>query len=177
MGEIKMGIQNFEKMLSTLSAVSFGTERYYNLQEAFAQLTEIGEGRIQIGSAIITPFYVDSNARQELYAFELTLVDGLERSSIEDYLRRRTGYADLSKVDSSVISRLKHCYLETEGDDHSLSGNALAQYCIYLLNSEDVRKDINDQLNPFNPAKLYFSYYSVTQKRFLEERGTILPSW
>ena len=162
-----MRIQNFKQMLSLLSAVSFGSEKYYSLWEAFAQFEEIGPQGIEIENSIITPYYVDSNRRMELDAFELTLAVVSAKNPIEAYLRERTGHADLSEVAPSVISRLKHCYLEALTDDRCLTGSALARYCSYLFTSEELRGDINSRLESFEPSKLYFSYFDAVQERFL----------
>lgn len=154
-----MSIQHFEHLLHSLSTVSFGAETYYNLLEAFTQLKEIGENKIEIRDASITPFYVASGRRLELYAFELTLAVVPQKTPIEAYLRRRTGRSDLSTVDPYIISRLQHCYLEATTDDRRLTGNALAQYCSYLFSSEEIQREINSSLNLFHPSQLYFSYF------------------
>lgn len=61
-----------EQMLSQISTVSFGMERYYNFLELLEQLKEIGaEGVTVHHGAILTPYYVESGSRLELYAFEL----------------------------------------------------------------------------------------------------------
>lgn len=65
-------ILGLEQMLSQISTVSFGLERYYNFLELLEQLQEIGaEGVTVHHDAILTPYYVESGSRLELYAFEL----------------------------------------------------------------------------------------------------------
>ena len=65
-------ILRLEQMLSQISTVSFGLERYYNFLELLEQLKEIGAKGVTVHhDAILTPYYVESGSRLELYAFEM----------------------------------------------------------------------------------------------------------
>ncbi len=163
-----MILYHLEELLSSLSTVSFGLETYYNMWELFSHLKDIGTGKIKIKNAIITPYYVDSGARAELDFLELTMAVVDTHDPIEGYLRKRTGTEDLSLIPPSTISKLKHCYLEALSEDPCLTGNTLANYFSYLLLEGALEGEIMAELQPFDPLKVYFSYFDTGTGLFLQ---------
>lgn len=106
---------------------------------------------------------------QERYYNVLELLERLERIG-EEELEQCNVILTPYYVDQG--RRLELCWAEvTLTPPVSFAGKALADYCAQRLLSKETQEEINavacrDGLGPFEPGKLYVSYWDIDEERF-----------
>lgn len=111
-----------------------------------------------IEECIIVPYYIDKKGRYELYQYEFC-VEQMDGPTFDEYILRITGKKKIEEVSNNIVKIRRMCYANIDKDNQSDILKKIKEYFFFLLNDEEVRKEIVHMFGEFNQNKLYICIY------------------
>lgn len=142
-----------DKYVSTISREIIGGEEMMNLHEV-VKCIELDQTPSPIEECIITPYYIDKKGRYELYQYEFC-VEQMNGKTFDEYILRSTGKKKVEEVPENIIKIRQMCYAKLDKDNQSDILKRIKEYFHFLLNDEEVQKEIKDVFGEFDQNKLY----------------------
>lgn len=136
--------QNFDMKVRT---IQIGNEDYINILDLKKWVNS--DDNIVVENCIITPYYICSNRRYELYQYEF-IFDQNEKS-FEHYILTISGKKNIDEVDNNIMELRKVCF------DNSIKTAKIniINWIDYLINSQMICKEIKDIYGEYKLSNLY----------------------
>ena len=146
-----------DKYISRISKRNIGGEEMLNLYE-LVKCIESDRTPSLIEECIIIPYYIDEKGRYELYQYEFC-IEEMNEETFEEYILRITGKKEIEEISNNIIRIRQICYAKLGGDNQGDILNKIKKYFLFLMNDEDIQREIVGIFGEFNPNKLYICIY------------------
>ncbi|MBD5452839.1 MAG: hypothetical protein HDR30_00735 [Lachnospiraceae bacterium] len=146
-----------DRYISMISKKNIGGEEMLNLHELVTCI-ELDKTPSLIEECIIMPYYIDQKGRYELYQYEFR-VESMNKETFEEYILRITGKKKIDDVADNIIRIRQICYAKLDRNNQNDILKKIKDYFYFLINSEDVQKEIVDIFGEFNLNNLYICIY------------------
>ena len=146
-----------DKYISMISKKNIGGEEMLNLDE-LVRCIELDKTPSLIEECIIMPYYIDKKSRYELYQYEFC-VESMNEETFEEYILRITGKKKIEEISDNILRIRQICYAKFDRNNQDDILKKIKDYFYFLINSEDVQKEIADIFGEFNLNKLYICIY------------------
>lgn len=146
-----------DKYASMISTKNIGGEEMWNLCE-LVRCMEEDEPLPFIEECIITPYYINENERYELYQYEFC-AEKDNGETFDEYILRMTGKSKIEEIPEDIIRIRKICFGKINEDNQSGILKKIKEYFYFLMNDEEVQREIKNIFEEFNINKIYVCIY------------------
>lgn len=145
----------FNKYTSTISKKIIGREEMWNLCDLVTCI-EADKTPPRIEECIITPYYTNESGRYELYKYEF-YVEQSDGKTFDEYILTITGKSKVEEVADDVIRIRKICFGRIDENNQSDILNKIIEYFHFLMEDEDIQREIKDVFAEFDVNKIFIS--------------------
>ena len=147
----------FNKYTSMVSKKMIGRKEIWNLCE-LVKCMEADKTPPRIEECIITPYYTNESSRYELYQYEFYAVQSNEKA-LDEYILTITGKSKIEEVPEDIIRIRTICFGEIDDNNQCVILNKIKEYFHFLMEDEDIQREIKDVFVEFDVNNIFISIY------------------